>query len=82
MGDVQFTSIRWTSVLAYVAGCLVAVLTAGSVLPGVTVAAPVPGIAALNGMIAAAVVHIVGYYALEKPGLLPAHEIPEDADRV
>ncbi|AHG01237.1 hypothetical protein HALLA_02345 (plasmid) [Halostagnicola larsenii XH-48] len=82
MSDVRFTSIRWTSIIAYVAGCLVAVLTAGSVLPGLTVAAPLPGIAALNGMIAAAVVHVVGYYALEKPGLLPAHEIPEDADRV
>ena len=82
MDDVQFTSVRWTSVLAYVAGCLVAVLTAGSVLPGLTVAAPIPGIAALNGMIAAAIVHILGYYALEESGLLASHEIPADADRV
>lgn len=82
MDDVQFTSVRWTSVLAYVAGCLVAVLTAGSVLPGLTVAAPIPGIAALNGMIAAAIVQILGYYALEESGLLASHEIPADADRV
>ncbi|WP_137290567.1 cytosine permease [Natronorubrum halophilum] len=82
MDDIRFTSVRWTSVLAYVAGCLVAVLTAGSVLPGVTIAAPVPGIAALNGMIAAAVVHVVGYYALEESGLLPSHEIPDDADQI
>jgi len=82
MDDVRFTSVRWTGVLAYVVGCLVAVLTAGSVLPGVTAPAPVPGMAALNGMIAAAVVHVVGYYALEETGLLPSHRVPEDADRV
>jgi len=82
MDDVQFTSVRWTGVLAYVVGCLVAVLTAGSVLPGVTAPAPVPGMAALNGMLAAALVHIVGYYALEETGLLPSHRVPEDANRV
>ncbi|MDJ1433717.1 cytosine permease [Halostagnicola sp. A-GB9-2] len=82
MDDVQFASVRWTSVIAYLVGCLVAVLTAGSVVPGVMVAAPIPGMAALNGMIAAAIVHLVGYYGLEKTGLLPTHEVPEDADRV
>jgi len=52
------------------------------VLPGVTAPAPVPGMAALNGMLAAALVHIVGYYALEETGLLPSHRVPEDANRV
>ncbi|SFS91112.1 cytosine permease [Halostagnicola kamekurae] len=82
MDDVQFTRVRWTSVLAYVGGCLVAVLTAGSVLPGLTIAPLVPGVAALNGMIAAAIVYVVGYYALEKPGVIPSHDIPADADRI
>ncbi|MXV62625.1 cytosine permease [Natronorubrum sp. JWXQ-INN-674] len=82
MDDIQFTSVRWTGVIAYVVGCLVAVLTAGSIVPGVTVSAPIPGMAALNGMLAATAAHIVGYYALEKTGILSAHRIPEDADRV
>lgn len=82
MGDVEFTSVRWVGVLAYAVGCLVAILTAGSVLPGLTAPALIPGMAALNGMLAAAVVHVVGYYALEETGILPAHRVPEDADRV
>ena len=38
--------------------------------------------AALNGMIAAAIVHVVGYYALEETGLLPGHRVPDDAEHV
>lgn len=82
MDDIQFTSVRWTSVLAYIVGCLVAVLTAGSVLPGITVPAVIPGLVVLNGMFAAAAVHIAGYYSLEKRGVLSGHVIPEDADQV
>ncbi len=82
MDDVQFTNVRWTGVLAYVVGCLVAALTAGSVLPGIGAPALLPGMAALNGMIAAGIAHIVCYYALEETGLLSSHRIPDDADRV
>ncbi|MDR9381665.1 MAG: cytosine permease [Natronomonas sp.] len=82
MEDVQFTGVRWTGVLAYVVGCVAAILTAGSVLPGVGAPAVLPGMAALNGMIAAAVVHVVGYYALEETGLLPGHRVPDDAEHV
>jgi hypothetical protein len=38
--------------------------------------------AALNGMIAAAVVHVAGYYALEETGLLPGHRVTDDANHV
>ncbi|TYT60408.1 cytosine permease [Natrialba swarupiae] len=82
MGDVQFTNIRWTSILAYGAGCLAAILTAGSIVPGVAVSAPVPGMAALNSMIVAAAVHIAGYYALERTGILPSHRISPGAERL
>ncbi|WP_114578645.1 cytosine permease [Saliphagus sp. LR7] len=82
MDDVQFTSVRWTGVLAYLVGCLVAVLTAGSVVPGIAIMAPVPGMAALNGMIAAAAAHIIGHYALEQTGMLSSHRVPGNTDRI
>lgn len=82
MEDIQFTSVRWTGLLAYAVGCLVAVFTAGSILPGVDVPALLPGMAALNGMVAAAIVHVGGYYLLEESGVLGGHEVQENAERV
>ncbi len=82
MEGVTFTGIRWTGLLAYVGGCLVAVFTAGSVIPGVTVPAPIPGMAALNGIIAAVVLHVLLFYTLEARGLLPGHDVDSDAECV
>jgi cytosine permease len=82
MDDVSFTGVRWVSVLAYVGGCAVAVLTAGSVIPGVAAPQLVPGIASLNGLVAAGVLHAVGYYTLERSGVLPGHTVDTDADYV
>ncbi|AUV81594.1 cytosine permease [Salinigranum rubrum] len=82
MDDVSFAGVRWVSVLAYAGGCLVAVLTAGSVIPGVAAPQLIPGIASLNGIVAAGVLHVVGYYALERSGVLPGHTVATDADYV
>jgi cytosine permease len=82
MDDVSFTSVRWVAVLAYVGGCVVAILTAGSVIPGVSAPQVLPGITSLNGIVAAIVIHVVGYYALERSGVLPGHEVADDADYV
>lgn len=80
MADVEFTSVRWTAILAYVVGCLVAILTAGSVFPGVGAPQLLPGMTSLNGLVVAGVVHLVGYYALERPGIVPGHEVAADAE--
>ncbi|MEY7850068.1 cytosine permease [Natrarchaeobius sp. A-rgal3] len=82
MESVRFAGVRWTGILAYLAGCLVAVLTAGSVLPGIGAPELLPGMAALNGMIAAVIVHVVVYYALEETGVLPGHHVPDHAERL
>jgi len=82
MESVDFASVRWTAVIAYVVGCVVAILTAGSVLPGVAAPQLLPGMTSLNGIIAAMVVHLVGYYALEQSGVLPGHDVAEDAETI
>jgi cytosine permease len=82
MDDVQFTNVRWVSILAYVGGCAVAILTAGSVIPGVSAPQLLPGITSLNGIVAAMVIHAVGYYALERSGVVAGHEVAADADHV
>ncbi|WP_380676740.1 cytosine permease [Salinigranum sp. GCM10025319] len=82
MDDVSFASVRWVSVIAYVGGCLVAVLTAGSVVPGVGAPQLIPGIASLNGIVAAGALQIVGYYALERSGVVSGHTVDTDADYV
>ena len=80
MEDVEFTGVRWTAILAYVVGCAVAVVTAGSVLPGIAAPQLLPGMTSLNGLIAAGIVHLAGYYALERTGVLPGHAVAPDAD--
>ena len=82
MDDVAFADVRWVSILAYVGGCLVAVLTAGSVIPGVGAPQLLPGIASLNGLLTAVVVHAAGYYALERTGVIAGHTVDADADYV
>jgi cytosine permease len=82
MDDVSFANVRWVAVLAYVGGCAVAVLTAGSVIPGVAAPQFLPGITSLNGIVAAIAVHAVGYYALERSGVVAGHTVDEDADYV
>jgi cytosine permease len=82
MDDMSFAGVRWIGVAGYAVGCVVAALTAGSVLPGVAAPSLLPGMASLNGLLAAATVHVVGYYAVETRGLLPGHDVPDDARRV
>jgi cytosine permease len=82
MDDVEFTPVRWTAILAYLIGCLVAILTAGSIFPGVGAPQLLPGMTSLNGLIAAGVVHLIGYYALEQTGVLPGHTVADDAETI
>ena len=82
MEAVEFTGVRWVAIGAYVVGCLVAVLTAGSLAPGVGAPQLLPGLTSLNGLLAAALALLVGHYALERTGVLPTHEITADADHV
>jgi cytosine permease len=84
MEDVRFTGVRWIAIIAYVIGAVVAILTAGQVIPGVAAPQIIPGPAgaALNGLIAAFVAHAVAYFLLEERGLLPGHEISPGADRL
>ncbi|WP_324760450.1 cytosine permease [Haloarcula montana] len=84
MDNVRFTGIRWVGVIAYVAGILVAMLTAGQVVPGVAAPQllPGPGGAALNGLVAALISHTIGYYLLEKNGMLSGHMVEQGADRL
>ncbi|GAD52571.1 cytosine permease [Halarchaeum acidiphilum MH1-52-1] len=79
MADVSFAVLRPVPVAAYVLGCLGAVLTAGSVIPGVTAPSVLPGIPALNGILVAIVAHVLGYYALERPGLATTHDVASNA---
>ncbi|MFB6270392.1 MAG: cytosine permease [Halobacterium sp.] len=74
MHELRFTRLRVGPVSAYVLGCAAAVLTAGSVIPGVAAPQLLPGIAALNGIIVAMVVQVAAYYGLEATGVLPGHE--------
>jgi len=73
MEEIEFTSVRAVPVFAYVVGCVVAVFTAGAVAPGVSAAQLLPGITALNGILAAMIVQIVGHYALEETGVVATH---------
>ncbi|QGX94145.1 cytosine permease [Haloplanus rallus] len=84
MDDVEFAGVRWIAVLAYVVGILVAALTAGQVVPGVAApqVLPGPGGAALNGLVAAFVVHTVAYYLLEGTGVLDGHDVDSGAERL
>ena len=84
MEDVRFTGVRWIAVLAYAAGAVVAVLTAGQFLPGVAVPQVLsgPAGASLNGLVAASVVHTVAYYVLEGTGVLSGHDVDRGADRL
>jgi len=84
MSDVAFAGVRWTGILAYVAGAAVAVLTAGQVVPGVAAPQVIPGVAgaALNGLVAAVLAYVAAYYLLESTGVLPGHEIDPDAERL
>jgi len=82
MDDVEFASVRWVGVLAYLLGCAVAVLTAGSLFPGVGAPQLLPGITSLNGLLAAGVAHVLGHYALERTGVVSGHEVTDDADYV
>ena len=84
MDDVEFAGVRWIAVLAYVVGIVVAALTAGQVVPGVAApqVLPGPGGAALNGLVAAFVVHTVAYYLLEGTGVLDGHHVDSGAERL
>jgi cytosine permease len=82
MDDVAFANVRWVAVVAYVGGCAVAVLTAGSLVPGVDAPQLLPGITSLNGIVAAALIHVVGYYTLERSGVLAGHAVDDDAEYV
>ncbi|MFD1634268.1 cytosine permease [Haloplanus ruber] len=83
MDDVEFAGVRWIGVFAYLVGIVVAALTAGQVAPGVAApqVLPGPGGAALNGLVAAFVVHTAAYYLLEGTGVLAGHEVTPDAER-
>ena len=82
MEDIDFTSVRWVGIAAYLLGCVVAVLSAGQVIPEVSAPAPIPAPAgaSLNGLIAAFVLQAIGYYALERTDILPGHRVSADAD--
>ncbi|GGM76248.1 cytosine permease [Halarchaeum rubridurum] len=79
MDDVSFAVLRPVPVAAYVLGCLGAVLTAGSVVPGVAAPSLLPGIPALNGIVVAIVAHLLGHYALERTGIATTHDVAPDA---
>jgi len=82
MSDIEFTGVRWTAIIAYVAGSVVAILTAGQAIPGVAAPQIIPGPAgaALNGLVAALIVHTIVYYILEENGVLAGHQINPDAE--
>ncbi|MFB6104746.1 MAG: cytosine permease [Halobacteriaceae archaeon] len=82
MEDIEFTQVRWVGILAYLLGCVIAVFSAGQVIPGVTAPAPIPAPAgaSLNGLIAAFGFQVLGYYALERTDILPGHHVERDAD--
>jgi len=84
MGDVRFANVRWTGVLSYVVGAVVAVFTAGQVVPGVAAPQVIPGPvgAALNGLVAAFLAHLVIYYALESNGVFDGHDVADDAEHL
>jgi len=84
MADVRFAGVRWTGLLGYATGAVVAVLTAGQVVPGVAAPQVLPGPAgaALNGLVAALVVHTAAFYLLEENGLVPGHRVDPDAERL
>lgn len=82
MDDVDFTGIRWIGIGAYLVGLVVAILTAGSFIPGVSAPELIPGMTSLNGIIAAGVAHTIGYYTLERTGVLTGHEVEADATRL
>lgn len=78
MDEIEFMEVRWIGVIAYVVGCLVAVLTSGTLLPGIGVPQMLPGIAALNGIIIAIGVQVAGHYLFEKRGIVATHLVDEN----
>jgi cytosine permease len=84
MDDVDFTGVRWIAVLGYGAGVVVAILTAGQVVPGIGAPQVIPGPvgAALNGLVVAFVVHTAAYYLLEVTGVLAGHDVDAAAERL
>lgn len=74
MGEVNFINVRAIPLLAYMVGCAVAALTAGAVIPSVSAPELVPGIAALNGIVAAIVAQVVGHYGFERTGIVATHD--------
>jgi cytosine permease len=84
MSDVEFAGVRWTGVIAYVVGAVVATLTAGQIVPGVAAPALIPGPvgAALNGLVAAVLAYVAAYYLLESTGVVPGHEVAAGAERL
>jgi cytosine permease len=84
MADVEFAGVRWTGIVAYVVGAVVATLTAGQVVPGVAAPSVIPGPAgaALNGLVAAVLAYVAAYYLLESTGVVPGHEVAADAERL
>lgn len=74
MEQIDFVNIRTISVLAYLIGCVIAVFTAGAVIPGVSAPELLPGFAALNGIITAIVVQIIGHYGFERTGIIATHD--------
>lgn len=82
MKDVDFVDVRWLSIISYVIGGVVATLTAGEFIPGVSAPQIFPGLTSLNGIIVAMVVQVVGHHLLEKPGILSTNKIKENPEKV
>ncbi len=82
MKDVEFAKVRWLSILSYIIGAAVAVLTSGDFIPGVSAPQIFPGLTSLNGIIVAIVIQIVGHHLLEKPGILPTNNVKEEPEKL
>ncbi|MFB6097427.1 MAG: cytosine permease [Haloferacaceae archaeon] len=82
MRDVSFVALRPVPIAAYVVGCAVALLTAGALVPGVSLPQLLPGIPSLNGILAAMATHVVGHVALERSGAVPTHRVAENPEYV
>lgn len=82
MDDIEFTGLRGTAIIAYSVGGIVAIFTAGQVIPGVPAPAIIPGPvgASLNGLITAFIMQVLAYYGLENQGVLSGHVVDPDAE--
>lgn len=80
MEDVEFTNLRTSGVTAYVSGCVIAMVTAGSLLPGVAVPQLLPGMSSLNGLLAGTILHVLFFYLFERRGLAASHTVDSDAN--